>query len=49
MGVPLSKVGVIELWVRERREVGLKQEMKTENRNEKTLLKAAWNKTLPTS
>jgi hypothetical protein len=31
MGVPLSKVGVIELWVRERREVGLKQEMKTEN------------------
>jgi hypothetical protein len=48
MGVPLSKVGVIESWVRERRELGLKQVIKTKNRNETSMLKAAWNKTLAT-
>jgi hypothetical protein len=37
MGVPLSEFEVIEPAVRKRRELGLKQEIQTKNRDEKRI------------
>jgi hypothetical protein len=49
MGVLLSEFEMIEPAVRERRELGLKQEIQTQNRNEKRITQSRREYSLPMS